>query len=183
MDTNADTERDRLVTLMQPWAWIIGALALTGVAFVWARFSGSDRVPLDVVQVPLIGLGVVAAGLGVWLRAAVSGTVGVDSLSAVWRRRVLYVMALILGAAALAITAWVFLKFSARNELPGDRFGTIVLWMLAVPWLVYSTRQLVLRAGDGAALETRFETALLATQASVASLLGLGTLLGAGIYW
>src|SRR5208282_5960856 len=56
-------------------------------------------------------------------------------------------------------------------DLPGDRSGILVLWILTVPWCSWSAFQLLNLASHGGQLEARFETAVLVTQAGAVSLL------------
>src|SRR5579862_405581 len=147
------------------------AFATTVPAFVWARCSGQDRVPFDIVQVGLLLVGLLAAGISIWMRCAGAASAGLNNLPEIPRRRALYALAVVHGAVALAVSAWVIVKLGDGRDWPGDLGGTLLLWLLTVPWCGYSAYQLTRFGGKSTPLESRFESALLVTQAGVVSLL------------
>jgi hypothetical protein len=154
------------------------AYAATGSAYAWARLAGADRVPLDLAQVSLLLVGLLAAGIGIWIRCAGAPAAGVNDLSPAPRRRALYALAAIHGALAVAVSVWVVLKLGSGRDLPGDLAGTILLWLLAAPWCAYSAYQLANHTGSATQLNDRLETAVLVTEAGIVSFLASWAL-----YW
>jgi len=157
---------------------MLAALAATGPAYVWARCAGADRVPIDIVQVSMLLLGLLAAGASVWVRCAAARPASLNDLAGPRRRRALYTLAVVHCALALAVSAWVAVKLEGRRDLPGDLGGTLLLWLLTVPWCGYSAYQLTQLAGNAKKVEERLETAVLVTQAGLVSLLASWAL-----YW
>jgi hypothetical protein len=156
---------------LRPWTWALVGIALTGVAFAWARATGADDVPIDLIQFPLVVLGMLASGAGVWLRSARRRPAGLNDLAGVLRTRVLFALAVTLAATAVAVTALLIVKIG-RPDLPGAVAGTLVLWLLAAPWCGYAAWVLVQRSKDAAPLNDGFETALLVTVGAMTALLG-----------
>ncbi|HYV34458.1 MAG TPA: hypothetical protein VE988_02065 [Gemmataceae bacterium] len=164
--------------ILHPWRLMLLALLATGAAFIWARLCDDEQVPLDAVQVTLLSVGVLAAGGAIWIRCAIGRADGLNELSDAMRFRAYYAVAGVHVLLALGVSAWVVLKLGGRGSLPGDVGGTLLLWLLTVPWCAYSAFQLVQRAGARDTLDERFETAVLVTQGGVAALLASWAL-----YW
>jgi hypothetical protein len=155
-----------------PWRWMLIALAATGAAFIWTRMPGKTQEQLDIVHLGLLLFGLLAAGVAVWMRCACPRTIGLDSLASAARGRVLVLLAFVHGAVALAVGIWVVMKLgSAGSEYPGDVGGTLLLFLLTVPWCTWSAYHLTQRASTKTPLGERFETAVLVTQAGLAALM------------
>lgn len=162
----------------QPWWWMLIGLALTAAAFIWPRCLPRDQTPLDAVQLPLVTLGVLSAGLGLWRRCASPlPTAYLDALSAPRRRTALLLLAAIHGLIALAVSGLVAARFGG-STLPGDSGGSILLWLLTAPWCGWSAWYLWKRAQDAQPLPVRLETAVLTTQGGLAAFLASWAL-----YW
>jgi hypothetical protein len=167
-----------------PWAWMSAALGATATAFVWVRVFGpqvkdvsmKDVSILEGPAVPLVGFGVIAAGMAVGRRCTSPlQTAYLDQLDR--RKAALLGLAAVHTLIALAVSALLVARF-AGADLPGDTGGSILLWLLAAPWCAWSARALALHATDGRPLPARLETAVLLTQAGLAALLGSWAL-----YW
>ena len=48
---------------LRPWMWMLAALVSAGVAYLWARATSANEVPLDLLQVPLVAFGVLLSYL------------------------------------------------------------------------------------------------------------------------
>jgi hypothetical protein len=163
---------------MHPWAWMVAGLTAAAGACLWARGAGADAVPLDILQVGLLTLGMLAAAIAVWMRCAARHLPSLDDLAPVPRRRAIY--ALVAGHALLAVgvSAWLIAKISDDHRLPGEFGGLAILWLLTAPWCAYSAYRMAAAAGEGTPLGNRLETAVLVTQGGIASMLGSWAL-----YW
>src|SRR6059036_949781 len=136
---------------LRPWTWMLAGLVSAGVAYLWARATTANEVPLDLLQVPMVAFGVLAAAVAVWLRYAVANTGGLDDLTGPTRARLLMALAGAHAVAAVALSALLVFKFM-RPDLPGDVEGIVLLWLLSVPWCVAAAWVLFQRARDGAPL-------------------------------
>jgi hypothetical protein len=150
---------------------MLAALGLTAVALVWARLASEDHPPLDLLQIGLVILGVVAAGVGVWQRCAWPGAPGLDNLAPGFRGRILLLLGLDHALIALAVSLVLVLKFNVP-DLPGQVGGWILLWLLAAPWCAWSSWRLLQRSQDGAPLGPALETATLVTQGGLCAFMG-----------
>jgi hypothetical protein len=154
-----------------PWYWMLFALGLTGLAFVWARCLPSSQAPVEGLQVPMIVLGILAAGIAIWLRCASTAAVAyLDELPAGGRRKALLALAATHGLIALAVSSLLVLRFTG-TQLPGDLGGDLLMWLLTAPWCAWSAKHLYQRANDQGPLSPRLETAVLVTQGGLTAML------------
>ncbi len=99
---------------LHPWLWMLLALLLTGVCFVWARVTRDDEIPLDIVQLPLLVTGVIAAGVAVWMRCADPKSASLEDLPTAQRGLATLTIAVTHAALAVAVTMLVAAKFLRR---------------------------------------------------------------------
>ena len=162
----------------RPWFWTLAGLAMTGAGFIWASGLQQGQQPLEFVQIPLVLLGVLAAGVAIWCRCSAAVPATLNDLVGRPRRAAFFALVAVNAVTALAVSAWVVAKIQGEGGVPGDLGGTLLLWLLVAPWAGWSAYVLLQSAADGKPLPNRFEMALLVNQSGVAALLGSWAL-----YW
>ena len=170
---------------LHPWPWMLLALLLTAVSFVWSRITEPDEIPLDIAQLPVLIAGIVAAGASVWMRCADPQAGGIDALPAVQRGLASLAIAVVHAGLAVAVTVQVVMKCLAPVSVFGGgqtMVWPVILWLLVVPWCCYSAWRLLTTFKDptkgSSSRDGRFETAVLITQAGLAAFLASWAL-----YW
>jgi hypothetical protein len=171
-------------SLLNPWLWMVLALSLSGAAFAWARCTQDGYEPLDIAQLPIIFLGLVAAGVAVWLRCAFPNFASLDDLSGPRPGTMFFVLAAVHAVLAITMTCLVLVKYLAPASAvaTNEGVGLVLFWVLTVPWCGYAAYRLFLRSKlqlprqPGA--DTRFETAVLVTVAALVCFLASWAL-----YW
>jgi hypothetical protein len=166
------------VPTTHPWLWSWFAVFAAATAFTWARVAPEGHKPLEIVQVPLLALGVMAAGIGLSKRFAQSDTASLNEMPRGIRRGALYSLAASHAVLAACVSLWTWAKWTRTADLPGEIGGVAVLWFATVPWAAWSALRLFQHASSEQPLAESLESAALVTQAGITTLLASWAL-----YW
>jgi hypothetical protein len=143
---------------------VVGGLVAAAAAWLWVRLLGDAGTP---VRVLLIALGLLAAGVGIWVRLASSRPAFVEGFVPEGRSLALLILAGGGGLLALGVTALNLAALAGTPGLPW-RPGTLILMeILVAPWGAWLAVAFLRRAGSPGSVTAREETAALLTLAAL----------------